>query len=272
MKWNTTVYRFKKTFQYVLNIVDNFLIIFLKKIQYFIAFNGHGNNVYGCNGGVKTFDKYRKNIRSQNGEDGVTLEILKRLKIDKGWFCEFGAWDGKFLSNTHMLIPRGWQGVYIEGDKNKYSELVKNVKSHKDKIYPICAYITAKGKNSLDAILAHTPLPHDFEILSIDIDGDDYFVWKNLKNYKPKIVIIEVNSGYSPNVEITSTKNNKGTSFYSMVQLGKKKGYSPVYHTGNIFFVRKDCIKNLGLTENELRDPKTLFDYSWLFSKSAIIK
>lgn len=266
------MYRYKKTFQYLFNIVSNILVIFLKKIKYFIVFDEHGKNMYGHNGEVRTFDKYRKNIRSQNGEDGVTLEILKRLKIDKGWFCEFGAWDGKFLSNTHMLISRGWKGVYIEGDKNKYSELLKNVKNLKDIISPICAYITAYGKNSLDTILAHTPLPHDFEILSIDIDGSDYFIWESLKNYKPKIVIIEVNSGYLPDVKVISTKNNKGTSFLSTVILGKKKGYLPVYHTGNIFFVRKDYVNKLGLTENELRDPKTLFDYSWLLSRSAIVK
>jgi hypothetical protein len=254
----------KKVFKYLPSFVRKLYICLLKKIVYFRTPDDYQKNIIGHKGEVRTFDKYRKDIRSQNGEDGVTLEILKRLKIDKGWFCEFGAWDGKHLSNSYFLISKGWKGVYIEGDKNKYSELVKNVKGFKNIIYHICVYVTAKGKNSLDNILANTSLPNDFEILSIDIDGDDYFVWKNLKKYKPKIVIIEVNSGYSPNIEITSTKNNKGTSFFSMVQLGKRKGYLPVYHTGNIFFVRKDYVNNLGLTENELRDPKTLFDYSWL--------
>lgn len=251
-------------FRYIPDFVSKLFIRFFKKIKYFRTFDEYEKNVRGHNGEVRTFDKYRKNVWSQNGEDGVTLEILKRLKINNGWFCEFGAWDGKFLSNTFFLISKGWRGVYIEGNKTKYSKLVRNVKIFKDKIYPVCAYISAGGKNSLDNILANTPLPHDFEILSIDIDGDDYFVWKNLNNYKPKIVIIEVNSGYSPNVKITSAKKNKGTSFLSMVTLGKKKGYLPIYHTGNVFFVRKDYINNLGLTEKELKDPKAIFDYSWL--------
>lgn len=247
MKWNMIIRYINNIFRCVRNYVNN-----------------------GCE--IRTFDKYKRNIYSQNGEDGVTQEILKRLKINKGWFCEFGAWDGKYLSNTYFLISKGWRGVYIEGDKDKFENPVRNVKNFKEKVYPVSAYIRASGKNSLDNVLAKTPLPVDFDILSIDIDGDDYFVWKNLNKYKPKIVIIEVNSGYLPSVKITSAKSNKGTSFSSMVLLGKKKGYLPVYHTGNIFFVRKDYVNNLGVTENELRDSTTLFDYSWLLSKSAMIK
>lgn len=235
----------------------NMIIRYIKNIFHNARNFSHKSDV------IRTFDKYRRDIYSQNGEDGVTLEILKRLHITKGWFCEFGAWDGKFLSNTYFLINKGWKGVYIEGDKDKYDQLIRNVNKFEDKVYPFCAYITASGKNSLDNVLAKTPLPIDFDILSIDIDGDDYFVWESLTNYKPKIVIIEVNSGYLPDIKITSTKSNKGTSFLSMVVLGKKKGYTPVCHTGNIYFIRRDYLNKIGLTEKELNDPSILFDYSW---------
>lgn len=264
MKWNTTMYNYKTIFRHIPSFVSRHIIHLLKKIHYFRTFDQHEKNLRGHKGEIRTFDKYRKNVYSQNGEDGVTQEILRRLKINKGWFCEFGAWDGKYLSNTYVLISKGWKGVYIEGNKDKYDQLIRNVNKFEDKIYPVCAYISAVGKNSLDNILANTPLPHDFEILSIDIDGNDYFVWKSLKRYRPKVVIVEVNSGYEPSVKKISTKNDRGTSFYSMVQLGAKKGYTPIYHTGNIFFVRKDYIKNIGLIKRELKYPETLFDYSWL--------
>ena len=59
---------------------------------------------------------FRKNLYSQDGEDGVIEEIFKRLSINKGTFVEFGAWDGKYLSNTFALLQKNWAGVYIEGD------------------------------------------------------------------------------------------------------------------------------------------------------------
>ena len=54
---------------------------------------------------------------------------LKRLNIENGWVCEFGSWDGKHLSNTFNLIEnKNFNAVFIEGDKNKYKDLLKTVK------------------------------------------------------------------------------------------------------------------------------------------------
>ena len=66
------------------------------------------------------YNKYAKNIYSQNGEDGIIEELLKRLDIKNGWVCEFGAWDGINLSNTFRLVENGFNAVFIEGDQNKY--------------------------------------------------------------------------------------------------------------------------------------------------------
>jgi hypothetical protein len=71
------------------------------------------------------FQKYRKNIFSQNGEDGVISEILERLKLNKNnsWCCEFGAWDGIHGSNTFNLVKHSdYNAVYIEGDKKNNSK------------------------------------------------------------------------------------------------------------------------------------------------------
>ena len=65
------------------------------------------------------YKTYSKNIYSQNGEDGIVEELLKRLNINNGWVCEFGAWDGINLSNTFNLVKKGFDAVFIEGDVNK---------------------------------------------------------------------------------------------------------------------------------------------------------
>ena len=80
----------------------------------------------------KFYNKYKKDIYSQNGEDGIIEELLKRLDINSGWVCEFGAWDGIHLSNTYNLVKQNFNAVYIEGDKEKYTDLLKTVENHKN--------------------------------------------------------------------------------------------------------------------------------------------
>ena len=73
----------------------------------------------------KPFDGQRKNIYSQNGEDGVISSILAQIGTNSPencWCVEFGAWDGKHLSNTFALVERGWNAVYIEGDEIKFQD------------------------------------------------------------------------------------------------------------------------------------------------------
>ena len=146
------------------------------------------------------YNKYKKNIHSQNGEDGIIEELLKRLEINNGWVCEFGAWDGVYLSNTFNLVKKNFNAVFIEGDSNKYKDLLKTVEKYTN-IVPVNAFIEHNNtKNSLDNILKTTDIPLDFDILSIDIDSYDYQVWKSLQIYKPKIIIIEINSSIKVNI------------------------------------------------------------------------
>ena len=102
----------------------------------------------------KFYKKYAKNVYSQNGEDGIVEELLKRLNIENGWVCEFGAWDGKHLSNTFNLIEnKNFNAVFIEGHKDKYKDLLKTVKEF-PKIVPIQAMVDHNdSSNSLDNLL-----------------------------------------------------------------------------------------------------------------------
>jgi len=211
---------------------------------------------------MAVLEAYKRNIHSQNGEDGIIEEILSRLSIRDGMFVEFGAWDGRYLSNTYALLEKGWQGVYIEGDPAKYEDLVRNMAGYSSKLDLQCAFVEPAGEGSLDNLLAKTRVGEDFEVLSIDVDSCDWQIWQGLHRYRPKIVIIEVNS-YIPIGIYQTHRGGKamGSSFTAMVDLGAKKGYSPVCHTGNVLFVRNDLVGRLGLPEVELLFPETLFDY-----------
>ena len=199
----------------------------------------------------KFYNKYSKNIYSQNGEDGIVEELLNRLNIDKGWACEFGAWDGIHLSNTFNLVKnKNFNAVFIEEDNQRYNDLLSTVEKFPN-IVPIKAYVDhIDNSNSLDNILKQTNIPNDFDILSIDIDSYDYQVWKSLKVYKPKIVIIEINSSVKVNDPnwIHTPNKYQGTGFKPTYDLGIEKGYKFILHTGNMFFIRSDLFDKLNIT------------------------
>tara|TARA_R110000851_G_scaffold161492_2_gene305190 strand:+ start:125 stop:808 length:684 start_codon:yes stop_codon:yes gene_type:complete len=196
---------------------------------------------------IEKLSKFEMNVNSQNGEDGVLQEILKRLDIKLGTFCEFGAWDGVHLSNTYLLAQKGWKGVYIEGDSDKFNDLLETKKKHDpDQLICVNKFVSVDGENSLESILKSTEIETDFDLLSIDIDSYDYQVWESLREYTPKIVVIEVNGGLGPHAEQIHTLDGdgnvllQGSSFASTYKLGKTKGYTCVYHCGNMIFLRND--------------------------------
>ena len=163
--------------------------------------------------------------------------------------CEFGAWDGIHLSNTFNLVEKGFNAVFIEGDVNKYNDLLNTVKKYKN-IIPLNAFVDYNdSENSLDNLLSKTNIPIDFDILSIDIDSYDYQVWKSLKKYNPKIVIIEINSSIhtDDNLYINDSSKYNGTGFKPTFDLGIEKGYTFILHTGNMFFIKNDLFDKLNI-------------------------
>ena len=97
------------------------------------------------------------NIHSQPGEEEIIRAIFDRIGLKKGYFVEFGAWDGKFLSNTYLLYELGWSGIYIEGREDRYQVLKDNIEG--DKVKTVCRYVRETGEDSLDNILSSCQAP-----------------------------------------------------------------------------------------------------------------
>ena len=191
---------------------------------------------------------YRKRINSQYGEDGILSKILNELSIEKGAFLEFGAGDGVTLSNTKLLADMGWQGVCIEADEGRYEKL-EDIHRNNPAIHTINCHVRVNGENAIDNLLGKTNVPFDFDVASIDIDGNDYLIWESMIDYKPKIVLIETNFSFPLNLEFVQKEDARfGSSALAMYYLGLKKGYRFVcYNFINCFFVRNDLAPLLKL-------------------------
>lgn len=210
------------------------------------------------------FKQFIHDVHSQNGEDGIIGNILTRLPTSTltKWAVEFGTLDGKIYSNTLNLVKQGWHSVMIEGDPAQ-TEALHNTAKEFPTIIPIIAFVarTAEEENSLFNLLKTTDVPEDFDVLSIDIDTYDSDVWESFVGYNPKIVVIEINSGTPVGVHHRHVEGviPGGTSFSEMLNVGTNKGYTLVCHTGNCIFVRNDLISHLGMPQNLLDNPNSLF-------------
>ena len=208
---------------------------------------------------MKTWFDFASNVYSQNGEDGIVLEVTKQLGIDPGgWVCEFGAHTGKYLSNTFNLVDKfNFNAVYIECDDEKYKSLLQTAAE-----YPNILPLHEQVGDNLTRILKATPIPRDFDVLSIDIDGYDYDVWKHFDYYRPKIVIIEIDSSILPGISHTPRPDSLMASFTSMLELGQAKKYTFICHTGNMFFVADEWVHLLKIPPPS--EPASVFLMNWL--------
>jgi hypothetical protein len=184
--------------------------------------------------------KHRFNVFSQFGEDGIIEYLFDKINVnDGGTCCEFGAWDGKHLSNTFRLVKeRNFRALYIEGDSVKYNDLLETCKEYPN-ITPHCEMV---GHN-LDEIFENTQFPLDIDLLSIDIDSIDYEVWQHAVKVNPKVVIIEANSQIPSWVKLPYTIED-GASYFCLEELGKEKGYTLVCNTSNLIFLRNDLVND----------------------------
>ena len=195
---------------------------------------------------MENLKNFKDNIYSQHGEDGIIKEILYRLKeFTDNQFCEFGAWDGIHLSNVYALIKnKNHKALLIEPDKKKFVDLCKN--NPNPEIIKLNTYVGLNDKNKLDTLLASNNFNINFDFLSIDVDSIDYYIFKSLDIYKPKLICIEYNPTIPNDVDFVQKDHysNHGASALALIKLAKTKNYFPVCSTAsNLFFIHEDYKK-----------------------------
>ena len=199
-----------------------------------------------------------------NPEEQVLNHILNLLQIPDGpvsQFLEFGAVDGKFSSNCAPLANLNWTGVFIEGSQSLF-EILKENYGDNELIQCINAMVSPDRNSGqdLDSLLTVTSLRKEFEVCSIDIDSFDLEIWHNLKQYHPKVVIIEINGTIPLGIHNWCGYGAEdGNSFSSTLEVGLEKGYTLACAPGNLYFVRNDLVHLLNLDHLFIEHPELLF-------------
>lgn len=208
---------------------------------------------------IEFAQKYGYNVHSQNGEDGILLECLRRMEITVGHTVEIGGNDGQWMSNTRLLIERGFSGSFIETEWPLYLKCKANWAHRKD-VTRICSRVDGHNVNAF--------VKDDCDVLSMDTDGADFEIFKGLIA-KPKIVIVEIDSSIPPDVD--GFNSDGGAGYKPMVELGTEKGYFLLCHTGNLVSVHwqyRPLFPELG-NSDPIIDVELYFNRSWLKEDAA---
>jgi len=194
---------------------------------------------------------FKKNVYSQNGEDGIIEKVFEIIGCKSSMCVEFGAWDGIKFSNTANLWKRkSWYAILIESDLDKYKELVKNTKDYECQAYNM--KVDIEGYNSIDTIVHNNAV----DLMSIDIDGEDYYIFESMKA-RPRVILCE----YNPTIptDIWYADKTFGCSIKALVDLAESKGYNFVGATeSNGIFVLNEYFSKFKEYETDLSVvPKT---------------
>jgi hypothetical protein len=199
-------------------------------------------------------------VFSQWGDDGIIQYLLSKIDIPETSevFVEFGV-ENYTESNTRFLLQNNnWKGLVIDGSSAHVNYIKNDPVYWKHNLTAVCQFIT---KSNINSIIKDAGIEGEIGILSVDIDGNDYYVWKAIDIVKPVIVITEYNSifgcdkPYSTIYQDDFVRTNAhysnlfyGTSLLSACDLAEEKGYGFVGCNSagnNAYFVRNDKLNGL---------------------------
>ncbi len=199
-------------------------------------------------------EKYGYKVYSQNDEDGIINEIFKRVGIKNHLFLEFGV-DKGIECNTHALLLQGWKGMWIEGSETAYNQVVRRFAPaiRRGELQVLNQYVDPQN---IDSIIKCFVGNKELDLLSIDVDGNDYHIWKAIDSVNPRVVIIEYQGKFPPEIDwvmaynenhVWDRSDRSGASLKAMERLGRNKGYQLVGTNicgVNAFFVRSDIAED----------------------------
>jgi hypothetical protein len=219
-------------------------LLLLGKIQ---ADNNRAKN------NIQSLEEVEFQVFSQRGEDGIIQYIISQIDIPHKIFIEFGVENYTESNTRFLLFNNNWSGLVMDGSE-------KNVRFIRDDFiywkYDITAYHSFITRENINSLISQYTGLRDIGLLSVDVDGNDYWIWEAINVIDPRIVVCEYNSAFGDSKKVSvpydpSFVRSKahysdlyfGASLGAFCHLADKKGYDFIGTAGagvNAFFVRKD--------------------------------
>ncbi len=241
---------------------------------------------------LPNFSEIGFRVFSQNDEDGILLYIFSLIGIQNKKCVEIAAGTPYGANTTNLICNWGWSGLLIEGDKSAVEQSNTFFNTHKDTfLYPpkiINSWITRETVNSLFTENNFTGI---VDLLSLDLDGMDYWIWDKIDVIIPRVVIVEYSYIWGENKSVTvpyksdfnrfdTDPNYYGASLQAFVKLAKRKGYRLVgcnKYGFNAFFIKNgigekylpeipisNCFIHPRTKENIVTELEKIKKYKWI--------
>lgn len=197
-------------------------------------------------------------VFSQSGEDGVIQWLIHNIPIQSKRFIEFGVQNYTESNTRFLLMHDNWSGLIMDGSQENMDYVKQDNICWMHDLKPVPAFVTAENINTL---IRDNGFAGEVGILSIDIDGNDYWVWKAISCVQADIVICEYNSRFGSERAVTIPYDSNfyrtdahssnlyfDASIRALTLLGQQKGYALVYGNeigSNLFFIRRELLNDV---------------------------
>lgn len=205
---------------------------------------------------LNTLEDAEFKVFSQNGEDGIIQWLINNVDLGREIFIEFGVEDYQESNTRFLLMNNNWSGLVIDGSEENVRKIKQWETYWKYDLNAVAGFIT---KDNINSIILKAGIEGDIGLLSVDIDGNDYWILDAINCVSPRILICEFNSIFGSDKIVTVPYDKNfvrtqkhysnlyyGCSLGALCDWAEKKGF---YYLGsnstgnNAFFVRKDCFK-----------------------------
>lgn len=197
-------------------------------------------------------------VFSQFGEDGIIQHLVRNVPIENEAFVEFGVEDYSESNTRFLLVHDNWRGLVMDGGSEHIAFLEASGLRWRHEIHAVSAFV---DRDNINRLIRDAGFEGDIGLLSVDIDGNDYWVLEAIDAVSPRILVTEYNSAFGPDRAVTvpydpsfrrldkhSSGLYWGASLAALESLARRKGYALVGGNragNNAFFVRRDVLGEL---------------------------